>query len=279
MKPKALRALWGLKWNPFTPEVPTEALLLSARAESFLSRIEGLVEDGGFALVSGDPGTGKSVILRIIAERVESLREARLGVITRPQSRVSDFYRELGDAFQVAIRSSNRWGGFKDLREKWRSHLASSLYRPTLLVDEAQEMAPEVLSELRILSSTDFDSNSLLTVVLAGDERLNALFRRPDLLPLGSRIRTRLELEGLTGDESRALLRHALERAGNPELLTDGLIDTLADHSAGNCRILMNLAGEVLAHGAQTKAAQLDEKLFLEVFKSEEKARRPRRRS
>ena len=59
-----------------------------------------------------------------------------------------------------------------------------------LLIDEAQEMTPEVLSELRILSSADFDSTALLTIVLAGDGRLFELLRHEDLIPLGTRIRT-----------------------------------------------------------------------------------------
>ncbi len=89
----------------------------------------------------------------------------------------------------------NRWGGFKALRERWKTHVASSRIRPVLLVDEAQEMSPEVLSELRILSSADFDATSLLTVVLSGDGRLLERLRQEDLVPLGTRIRTRLVTE------------------------------------------------------------------------------------
>ena len=95
-----------------------------------------------------------------------------VGVLERPQSKTADFYRELGDIFSVKLRPSNRYGGFKALRERWKAHVASSRIKPVLLVDEAQEMAPEVLSELRILSSADFDATSLLTVVLSGDGRL-----------------------------------------------------------------------------------------------------------
>jgi type II secretory pathway predicted ATPase ExeA len=135
-----------------------------------------------------------------------------------------------------------------------------------LLIDEAQEMAPEVLSELRILSSADFDALSLLTVVLSGDGRLLELLRQEVLVPLGSRIRTRLVTEAATREELLELLRHALSRAGNASLMTAELMDTLVDHSAGNYRVLMIMSNELLAHGMAHDLAQLDEKCYLEVF-------------
>ncbi len=81
-----------------------------------------------------------------------------------------------------------------------------------LLIDEAQEMSPDVLSALRILSSADFDATSLLTVILAGDGRLVELLRHEDLIPLGSRIRIRLVTEPATRDELLELLQHALQK-------------------------------------------------------------------
>jgi type II secretory pathway predicted ATPase ExeA len=192
MNAKRLLALWGLKWNPFSPELPSEGMLVTAAVENFAWRVEQLVQEGGFALVCGESGTGKSVALRIVAERLAALRDVVLGVLQRPQSRPADFYRELGDVFSVKLTPWNRWGGFKALRERWRAHLTSSRIKPVLLVDEAQEMSVEVLSELRLLSSADFDAKSLLTVVLAGDGRLLERLRHPDLVPLASRIRTRL---------------------------------------------------------------------------------------
>ena len=127
-------------------------------------------------------------------------------------------------------------------------------------------MAPEVLSELRILSSADFDATSLLTVVLSGDGRLLELLRHEDLIPLGSRIRSRLRTEAVSRDELRELLSHALSRAGNATLMTPELMDTLVDHSAGNYRVMMTMGAELLAHGMTHELERLDEKVYLELF-------------
>ena len=138
--------------------------------------------------------------------------------------------------------------------------------RAVLLVDEAQEMTPQVLSELRLLSSSSFDSQSLLCIVMAGDARLTEKLRREELIPLGSRIRTRLATEFASRDELLACLEHLLAGAGNASLMTQQLRHTLCDHAAGNYRILTTMAAELLAAAAQKDLAVLDEKLYLDVF-------------
>ena len=76
---KKMLALYGLKWNPFAPDVPVEALHVTRRIESFCWRVQQLVGEGGFALVTGAPGTGKSVTLRILAERLGAQRDVKIG--------------------------------------------------------------------------------------------------------------------------------------------------------------------------------------------------------
>ena len=272
-----LLALYGLKWNPFTPELPSEAIYAPPRIENFCWRIEhAQIREGGFAMIHGDPGTGKSVALRLLADRLARLPDVTVGAINHPQSSLVDFYRELGDIFAVPLKPHNRWGGFKSLRELWFAHLETTRRRPVLLVDEAQEMAPATLSELRLLSSARFDSQALLCVVLAGDARLIEKLRREALIPLGSRIRTRLATEQASRDELQACLAHLLAGAGNASLMTSALQQTLCDHAAGNYRILTTLAAELLAVAVQRNLPQLDEKLYLEVFAQPERAA-PRR--
>ncbi len=264
---KKLLSLYGLKWNPFSADLPTEALLIAPKIESFCWRIEqSHVREGGFALITGDPGTGKSVALRILAARLERLGEVSACALEHPQSNVADFYREMGDLFGVSLRPHNRWCGFKGLRERWLAHIETTMLRPVLLVDEAQEMQPQVMSELRILSSTNFDSRSILTIVLSGDARLIEKLRKEELLPLGSRIRARLTMEYASRDALLACLRYLLKTAGNASLMTPELMAALCDHAHGNYRVLTTMAAELLAVAAQREATQLDEKLFFDVF-------------
>jgi len=269
-----LLALYGLKWNPFTADVPVEALWTPPSLDHFRWRMEQQVREGGFALITGDPGTGKSVALRLLAHHLATLPDVEVGVVMRPQSGLGDFYREIGALFGVVLAPHNRWAGFKALREKWLVHVEATRYRPVLLVDEAQEMSHPVLAELRILASTDFDSRAILTVVLVGDGRLVQEFRREVLLPIASRIRVRLNLDYLTPKELLDWLRHATDQAGNPQLMTPELMTTLAEHAAGNLRVLSIMASDLLALAARRELRQLDQKLYLDAY-----AQQPRPRS
>ena len=259
-------ALFGLKWDPFSPDVPTEALFTPPRVEHFFFRAEQQARQGGFIAITGDNGNGKSTVLRQLYQRLGLVSDLVTGVLTRPQSDLADFYREMGDVFDVPLRPHNRWAGYRALREKWLTHQGATLWRPVLFVDEAQQMPASVLSELRLISSTNLDSRAALTVVLCGDSRLTQRFREAELLPLASRIRVRLVQEAATPKELHDCLGHLLDQAGNPHLMTAGLMTTLCEHALGNYRVLANMGAELLAAGARAEVSQLDEKLFLEVF-------------
>lgn len=263
---RKIHALFGLKWNPFLPDVPTESLHHGARLRSFTERVERLAETGGFALVTGEPGCGKSAALRLVHQALCGIPDVTASVLTRPQASVFDFYRELGELFGVQLSPCNRFGGTKVLRDRWLEHVERTGVCPALIVDEAQEMRPDVLNEIRLLSSWMLDSKLLLVVVLSGDPRLLENLRRPELLALGSRIRVRLMLSALEPEELEGVLSHLVKQAGNAQLVTQEVARALCDHACGNLRALMNMGAELLEAGVREEAQRLDEKLFLELY-------------
>jgi general secretion pathway protein A len=117
-----------------------------------------------------------------------------------------------------------------------------------------------------VLSSTNLDSRSILLVILAGDSRLTDRLHHTDLLLIASRIRTRLRMEPATPQQLRDCLAHLLAKAGNPSLMTPSVQNVLCEHAAGNYRLLMNMANELLAMAVGREIPQIDEKLFFEAF-------------
>jgi type II secretory pathway predicted ATPase ExeA len=265
---KKLMAVYGLKWNPFLPDIPSEALLKRAAHTSFLWRVENLVMDGGIACVMGDPGSGKSATMRLLDDRLGKLREVTVAHYDRPQSGMADFYRGLGDLFGTELRVCNRYGGFSALRKKWKSHIEQTLLRPCLLIDEAQYVPTPVLSELRLLMSEQFDSRRILTVVLAGDMRLAERLKDPELVPLEGRIRTRLTLTAAGGDELTTMIEHVLDQAGNRQLMTKGLIEAVVAHAVGNPRTMMRTCEDLLAKAVELDKPLLDEQLFFDLHQA-----------
>jgi general secretion pathway protein A len=274
MTDAALRA-YGLKYNPFLPALPPDALWVLPEAESFAHRVQGLIAHGGFAVITGDPGLGKSKTLHWIAQRLGRMPDLVVGVMERPQSQLADFYRELGELFGVGLTPVNRYGSFKALRARWKAHCQTTLVRPVLLIDEAQEVSSACLTELRLLQSACFDSESLLFTILCGDNRLVERFRTPELLPLGSRIRARLNLTPLSPEQLQDYLTFALDQAGHPQLMTPELMTTLAAHALNNLRVLTQMAAELLAVASDRNLPRLDESLFFELFTP--RAPKPRR--
>jgi general secretion pathway protein A len=267
---------FGLKFNPFSIEIPIEACLSTQSLEHFFWRMENLTKDGGFALVLGESGMGKSITLRLLWEKLASIPDLSVSVLTRPQSSLSDFYRELGELFGVSLSPSNRWGLTKVLRERWKAHMKQSLLRPVIIIDEAQEMKTDVLKELRLLGSFKLDSQRLITVILAGDNQLIEQLRKAELLALGSRLRVRLKLNPSTPEQLMDLLNHVLKKAGNSKLIAEETKKTLCHHSAGNPRILMNHCQELLEAAVYKDVPQIDEQLYFEVFSANPKKRQRR---
>jgi type II secretory pathway predicted ATPase ExeA len=107
---ETLLPLFGLKFHPFRPEVPIDALHMTPAVEAFCSRVERTVGDGGFVMVTGEPGSGKSVTLRLLAERLRGLRDVVVGTVDHPQSRVSDFFIA-SSATSLACRSRRTTAG------------------------------------------------------------------------------------------------------------------------------------------------------------------------
>jgi len=274
MNDKRLLNLFGLKWNPFLPNIPTEALWRPPGIDSFFFRIENLVKEGGVALICGEPGLGKSKNLQLLVNRLSPMGDLIVAVMERPQSSLADFYREMGALFEINLSPANRYGGFKSLRTRWREHFKNTLLKPVLLIDEAQEMVTPCLNELRLLGSAHFDSECLLTTILCGDNRLPERFRSLPLVSLGSRIQVRRHIEPYRKEDLLDYLQHAIETAGAPGLMTKTLMQTMAEHAGGYLRVLNNMALELLLEAAQRDLAQLDEKLYLEVYSRTPKTKR-----
>jgi type II secretory pathway predicted ATPase ExeA len=258
-----------LSFHPFSSDIPVEALTIGKQLDSFIFRVMQQLRDGGFIAITGEPGTGKSATLRIVAARLQAIPDTKVGIISRPHCNNADFYRELGHLFGISLSPHNRWAGSKALREQWLAHIDKTRTRPVVIVDEAQEMKATVFAELRLLSSLNLDARALLTVIIAGDERQTARLNTSDMLPIQSRIRTHLQLGYAEPDHLYGVLDKTLEQAGRADLITDDVKRALSTHAHGNLRARMTMADHLLSHLLQNELDRIDEQVFFDVFKQQ----------
>jgi len=263
-----LNKYFGLKWNPFLAEIPAESLLVTQETEFFINSVENLAFEGGFAMLSGEPGTGKSAILRLVHNHFKTTSDVAVRTLQRPQSGIRDFYSELGDLFEIPLKQSNRFSGFKNLRTEWSNHINKSLFRSILIVDEAQTMPEETLSELRILSSSNLDSKNILGIVLAGDEQLIKRLSKTELLPLKSRVKIGMHLKSMSQETLVNIITHNLNECGAPpDLFEPIVISNLCKSSSGNLRACMNIFYKFLSLAHLKGVRKIDLNFVLTVSK------------
>lgn len=258
---------FGLHTWPFGAALPPDAYHRTPAMTRFGNRLPGLLSYGGFGLITGEPGTGKSTFLRLLTHDIAQEPDVLVRVLSRPQASLADLYRELGACFDLDLRPHNRWQSAHGLRDRWRTHWQQLQLRPVLLIDEAQEASATILGELRLLASGELDRDVLASIVLAGDGRLLDHLASRALAPLASRIGPRCHLEPRPPEDLAALLRSLLEAAGNPSLMSDEVINACAQHAQGNCRALMHLAGELLEQAcADDQCTVIDGATFDQLF-------------
>ena len=236
---KKLLALYGLKRNPFLADVPPEALFVSPGVDAFAFRLEKPRSRRRYvALSTEEPGTGKSVVCRLLAHRLQLLPELEDGVDLG-----RNLWSRLGPRSTVNSEIMLDSVNLSPITDGERSSpYATSGARtsPPLCFDPCYSSMKLSRCLARLCPKCDcsprieFDSRRILTVVLSDDARLLELFHEADLLPLASRIRVRLSRDYQSPDELANFLRSLMTHARHPELMTDPLTETLAEHAAGN---------------------------------------------
>ncbi|MGC4027344.1 MAG: AAA family ATPase [Steroidobacteraceae bacterium] len=236
---------YGLAEKPFaiTPD-PRYLFLGGQHAEALAHLVYGITEAGGFIQLTGEVGTGKTTIIRsLLSKQPEN---AEIALILNPRMNATEFLLTICEELGILV-PDDAIGSVKELvdilnRYLLRAHASGR--RVVLVVDEAQNLPPELLEQVRLLTNLETETQKLLQIILIGQPELREVLARNDLRQLAQRITGRYHLEPLTQKESAAYVKHRLRIAGaTSDLFTPGALRELHRASGGVPRLL-NIIGD-----------------------------------
>jgi general secretion pathway protein A len=227
---------FSLREAPFSIAPDPAYLYMSARHQEALGHLlYGTGQYGGFVQLTGEVGTGKTTIVRtLLAQKLEKVDVA---MIHNPRQSEQEFVATICDELRVPYR--NR-ATLKTLVDELNARLLGAHAagrRTVLIIDEAQNLAPGVLEQVRLLTNLETDKEKLMRILLVGQPELSEMLSRPDLRQLASRITARYHLLPLSATETREYIVHRLRVAGGrPDLFTPAAIDRVHHIARGNPR-------------------------------------------
>jgi general secretion pathway protein A len=208
-------SFFGLNEKPFSITPDPRFLFLSERhAEALAHLVYGINEAGGFIQLTGEVGTGKTTVVRSLL--AQAPKHAEIALILNPRMTPAEFLLAICEELGIKVEESSE-DSLKDLVDLLSLHLLkahSEGKRIVLVVDEAQNLAAEVLEQVRLLTNLETETQKLLQIILIGQPELRELLDRTELRQLAQRITARYHLDPLSPEETAAYVRHRLRVAG-----------------------------------------------------------------
>jgi general secretion pathway protein A len=247
-------SFFGLNEKPFSITPDPRYLFLSERhAEALAHLVYGINEAGGFIQLTGEVGTGKTTVVRSLL--TQAPKHAEIALILNPRMTPAEFLLAICEELGITVPAASV-GSLKDLVDLLSRHLLKAHAdgkRIVLVVDEAQNLAAEVLEQVRLLTNLETETQKLLQIILIGQPELRELLGRMELRQLAQRITGRYHLDPLSGDEAAAYVRHRLRVAGaTREVFTSGALREIQRLSGGVPRLINIIADRALL-GAYTE--------------------------
>ncbi|NNF52593.1 MAG: AAA family ATPase, partial [Gammaproteobacteria bacterium] len=230
---------FGLNEKPFSIAPDPRYLYQSERhAEALAHLLYGVQEAGGFIQLTGEVGTGKTTLTRVLLNRLPL--DVDVAMILNPRLSVREFLLNICEELQLDWPDESR--SLKDLIDTLNKHLLKSHAegrRVVLIIDEAQNLDADLLEQLRLLTNLETNERKLLQIILIGQPELRQTLARSDLRQLAQRITGRYHLDPLTREQTQSYIRHRLQVAGaSRDIFTPGAVREVHRLSEGVPRLI-----------------------------------------
>ncbi len=205
---------FGLREKPFSIAPDPEYLYMSARHREALAHlIYGMQTDGGFVLLTGEVGTGKTTVCRCLLEQVPE--DAEIAFVLNPKVNAAELLETICDELGIDYpKPSASIKVFVDAINRFLLETHARGGKTVLIIDEAQNLSIDVLEQIRLLTNLETNKEKLLQVIMIGQPELRDMLKRQELRQLEQRVTARYHLQPLNSAEALAYIKHRLNIAG-----------------------------------------------------------------
>jgi general secretion pathway protein A len=247
-------SFFGLQEKPFAITPDPRYLYLSERhAEALAHLLYGINEAGGFIQLTGEVGTGKTTVIRSLLEQLPG--HAEVALILNPRVTPAEFLLTICEELHLQVPETGRDStkALMDLLGHYLLEAHARGRRVVLIVDEAQNLSPQTLEQVRLLTNLETATTKLLQIILIGQDELRTLLEQPELRQLAQRITGRYHLSPLSRDETAGYVKHRMRVAGaTAEAFTPGALRETHRVSGGIPRVI-NVVSDRALLGAFTR--------------------------
>ena len=263
---------YGFRGKPFSLLPDPEFLYLSKKHRMALTLLEyGLMNQASFSVITGDIGTGKTTLIRQLLNQME--RDMVVGLISNTHPSFGDLLQWILLAFNLECHSKEKVDMYKTFMDFLIKQYAANR-RSILIIDEAQNMSPQALEELRMLSNVNSDKDQVLQVILAGQPGLRDNLRDPRLEQFAQRIAVDYNLTPLNAEETREYIRHRLSVAGgSPDMFDDEACEAVFRYSGGIPRLVNLLCDTALVYGYAEQVPRIGAQTIEDVARDKQQSR------
>jgi general secretion pathway protein A len=241
-------SFYNLKTKPFRITTDPKFFWLGKNHSNTLASLkDGVQNNNGLFLLTGETGTGKTILINCLIKTLEP--NFIIVKVPDPDFECLDFFNFLAESFQINNKFSNK-GAFFVHFKFFLENAYSDNKKIFLILDEAHRLNKNLFKELSVLSNIEINNRKMINILLAGPEVLNKLIEQQDLSEITKKITDRYNLRSLTEQETEEYIRHHLNLAGkNTKIFTSGAIREIYSFSKGNPRLINSICDHALLTG------------------------------
>jgi len=264
-------AFFGFREKPFSL-LPDPAFLYFGKMHSaaYAMLEYGIMNLAGFTVVTGDIGCGKTTLIRHLLNHLE--QDVTVGLISNTHKSFGELLQWVMLAFGLEYRGRNKVRMYQAFTDFLVEEYAKNR-RTVLIIDEAQNLKPKTLEELRMLSNINADKHQVLQLILAGQPELRNILRKPELEQFAQRVAVDYHLGPLSSEETSEYIKHRLKLAGGrPGLFTNQACKLVYESTNGIPRLINVLCDTALVYGYAELKKRVSDTQILAVLEDKAKS-------